>query len=191
MQHSDLIDLRQSPSGDMVRSYRPLWILLCVALLPLLFALVSYFGAIAVPEQRVNEGQLVVDQHTGFELISPDGETFNNQDRWQLLLVVTRCAADCEQWLQQMRQLHTLLGRDRGRVDYQLVLPPKDVSSAQISKGLTPPRTPIFSEQATADNQGLWLLDPLDNSVLRYRLDQPAKSILKDLKRLLKVSRIG
>ncbi|RDE24522.1 hypothetical protein DV711_02740 [Motiliproteus coralliicola] len=163
----------------------------------MLFAMVSYFGAIAVPEQRVNQGMLVDPQQPPFELRLRDGQVFEAQGRWQLLLFVTACDGACRQWQHQLTQLHTLLGRDRDRVGYQLVMPS---AAAQLSASDTAPASeintehtaiPLFSPQATPEIQGLWLVDPLGNRVLRYRLDQPAKAVLKDLKRLLKVSRIG
>ncbi|WP_421863479.1 hypothetical protein [Motiliproteus sp.] len=192
-------ELELKENGELPRirrSYRPLWTLLSVALLPLLLAMLSYFGSIAVPEQRVNQGQLVDAQQPGFELNRPDGLPFDGQGRWQLLLVVSHCDQVCEQWQHQLKQLHTLLGKDRDRVRYQLVLPDKPPTARPPSVPATEnlaTRADLlwFSAQATPDNRGLWLLDPLGNRVLRYHLDQPPQAVLKDLKRLLKVSRIG
>jgi len=39
--------------------------------------------------------------------------------------------------------------------------------------------------------EGVWVVDPNGNLVLRYNLAQPPEDLLKDLRRLLKVSRIG
>ena len=175
------------------RSYLPLNVLLAVALLPLFGAMLSYFGGIGVPDGRVNQGQLVVEQPP-FELQHQQGGVVERDGRWQLLLMVERCEEFCLQWQQRLEKLHRLLGRERPRVVLRLVLPNQDAISALEAVAIQadkPPPESFISASANKTNQGVWLLDPLGNRVLRYSLDQQPKQVLKDLKRLLKVSRIG
>jgi hypothetical protein len=178
------------------RNYRPLLALLGIAFLPMALAMFSYFAGIGVPAGRINTGELITT-HTSLEswqLNDTHGNRWQGQGRWQLLLVVEHCEDNCQVWQHTLGQLKKALGRDRLRVEQQLVLPlaAPDDETAQASGN---DRSVLVSTQASRENQGVWLADPLGNLVLRYRLDQPAqdlfKDLLKDLKRLLKVSNVG
>ncbi|WP_210396984.1 hypothetical protein [Motiliproteus sediminis] len=174
----------------MVRahSYRTLWLLLLVALLPLVAAMVMYFGRIALPEGRVNHGQLVPDP----TLLSADmlqtaaGKPWQGRGKWQLLQVADHCDQACNRWRHNLLQLHKALGRERGRVEPQWVgvAAPPDAADDQAPLVLTQPASELLKP-------GIWLADPLGNLVLYYRFDQSPKGVLLDLKRLLKVSKVG
>ena len=78
------------------------------------------------------------------------------------------CDAACDQSLEPLRRVHDALGKEADRV--QVV----GLGSDEIS--LEP---------------GIWIVDPLGNLVMRYSLEAELKGLLADLKKLLKVSRIG
>ncbi len=171
---------------------QPLLALLVIAILPLAAAIWSYFGGLGVPSGRVNRGELVspplaVDR---WKLTDSAGQPWQGAGRWQLLLVVEQCDADCQRWRYSLGQLQRALGRDQNRLGQQLVLPLRAFSDQQATPALED-MTRLLSAVVTAANQGIWLADPLGNLVLRYRLNQPPQDLLKDLKRLLKVSNIG
>lgn len=165
-----------------LRRYLSLWVLLAVALLPLLVALASYFGGVGVPSGRVNQGQLVLDQPplAQWQLVDQQGRPWSGAGQWQLLQVATACDAPCRAWRYYLVQLHKALGRERHRVAAQWV----DAAAEDAMDGLL-----RRSQQPLA--AGIWLADPLGNLVLYYRFDQPPQALLKDLKRLLKVSKVG
>lgn len=174
------------------RNYWPLLALLGMAILPLAVAMLSYFGGIGVPAGRVNTGELIATRTSveSWQLNDLNGEHWQGQGSWQLLLVVERCEADCQAWQHTLGQLKKALGRDRQRVEQQLVLP-LAVLGDETAQLRINARDLLVSAVATPENRGVWLADPLGNLVLRYRLDQPAEDLLKDLKRLLKVSNVG
>ncbi|MEH6823446.1 MAG: hypothetical protein V7629_05995 [Motiliproteus sp.] len=174
------------------RNYWPLLALLALATLPLALAMLSYFGGIGVPVGRVNQGQLVLTPTAvaSWQLRVSDGEPWQGQGRWQLLLVVERCEDGCLAWQYTLGQLHKALGRDRQRVERQLVLP-RAAAEGVTANGVIANKAVFVSAGVAASNQGIWLVDPLGNLVLRYRLDQPPQALFKDLKRLLKVSNVG
>lgn len=174
------------------RNYGPLLALLGLAILPLAMALLSYFGGIGVPVGRVNHGELVLTPTSvaSWQLSASDGEPWQGQGRWQLLLVVERCESSCLAWQYTLGQLQKALGRDRQRVERQLVLP-RAVADYAAANGEIANKAVFIGARVAASNQGIWLADPLGNLVLRYRLDQPPQALFKDLKRLLKVSNLG
>lgn len=179
------------------RSLLPLVLLLIISVVPLAGAMLSYFGDMAVPEGKVNHGRLVLDQQPlqQWQLLTGSGEQWQGQGRWQLLLLVPECQQQCQQWQHLLGQIKTSLGRDRDRVQPQLVLQrlPLAVSESSSEKmEATLGTQPVLTSDFARDlDSGIWLADPLGNMVLHYRLDQSPKELVKDLKRLLKVSKVG
>jgi hypothetical protein len=163
------------------RSYWPLGLMLLVSLVPLLLATASYFSGVGVPQGRTNRGELVLDRPplASPQLVDGQGQRWSGNGRWQLLLRVDQCLQPCLKWRHQLGQLIKALGKDSGRVEQQLV-----VSERASDRQLT-------SSQLSRLEPGIWLADPLGNLVLRYEFDQPPQALLKDLKRLLRVSKVG
>ena len=168
--------------------------MLLVAILPLAAALLSYFGGLALPQGKVNKGALVLQQPPlpQWNLTTVNGAAWQGQGRWQLLLVVSQCQQPCQHWQHLLEQIKTSLGRDRHRVQPQLVLPNLAAITGTVEiLDKRQDRAVLISPQATIVPPGIWLADPLGNLVLHYRLDQPPQDLVKDLKRLLKVSKVG
>ena len=167
------------------RPYTVLWLMLALALLPLLAAWVSYFGAIGLPEARVNRGDLVLDQPQlqRWQLRTTDGNPWRGGGQWQLLQLAAECGADCDRWRRDLLQLHKALGRERPRVALHWVnlAPPSGAAGLGLRR----------MDASVALAPGIWLADPLGNPVLYYRFDQSPRDLLLDLKRLLKVSKVG
>jgi hypothetical protein len=153
-------------------------------------------GALVDPPRPLEPLDLVelTGQHFGVEQL---------RGYWTLMHIETsRCDSACEQTLVQTRQLRLALGHDIDRVQrvYLATEPP-----------LLTPLAPILEEHprlrlVTGDRQGLapvlallgddavgavFLLDPLGNLVLRYRRGFDASGMFRDVKRLLRNSRIG
>lgn len=202
MNHS--ADSSGNVSADLTsrkRSLLPLALLLIISIVPLAGAMLSYFGDLAVPEGKVNHGRLVLDQQPlqQWQLLTDSGEQWQSQGRWQLLLLVPECQQQCQRWQHLLGQIKTSLGRDRDRVQPQLVLQRlpfavSESSSDSSSKEMAATKVtqPVLTSDFARDlDSGIWLADPLGNMVLHYRLDQSPKELVKDLKRLLKVSKVG
>lgn len=134
-------------------------------MIPIVLALVVYFGGFA-PQGTIAKGELLnpiltVDQWGGEEA------TFTGS--WSILKTQAGvCDSVCDQSLEPLRRVHDALGKEAGRV--QVV----GLGSDKVS--LEP---------------AIWIVDPLGNLVMRYSVDAELKGLLEDLKKLLKVSRIG
>jgi len=135
------------------------------SILPIVLAFVAYFGGYA-PDGTNAKGEvlnpvLTIDQWGGQE------ERFVGV--WSILKTQSGpCVAECGDRLESLRRVHDALGREADRV--QVV----DMSVEQIN--LEP---------------GIWVVDPLGNLVMRYAQDSELKALLDDMRKLLKVSRIG
>lgn len=171
-----------------------------VALLPLLLAVLMYFGGFAVPKGHTNHGELVVPP-LSVSLLGPEPLEYLEQNRtWQLMLVGQgECADNCSQWLHTMRQVHILMGREMDRVSRMFV------GTQSVGEGLKDsyPNLTVLktnetliqdfndSDSAPSDTWQLWLVDPLGNAMLRYDHRHTGYDIKDDLKKLLKLSKIG
>ncbi|WP_028116462.1 hypothetical protein [Ferrimonas senticii] len=106
-------------------------------------------------------------------------------EQWQIITYApSNCAADCQQQLQQLSQAHIALGREQRRVV------PIVYSAAPM---LLPERlVPVIAAplQAPLAPYALVVVDPLGQWVLGYPPGQ-TQAMLKDLRKLLKLSRIG
>ena len=129
---------------------------------------------------------------------------------WTMLYVGDAdCAQGCQQALYNMRQVWKSLGRRSERVKGLYLLADKSAATELQGfveaehKGLVLARMAAADKSAwlgffsldgsikplEADN--IYIIDPLGNWVLVYRPEDPAKGLLKDLKKLLRLSQIG
>ena len=151
------------------------WLVWAVGVIPVLIAIMMYFFGLMLPHDRTHNGELLQGKHlNSWQLRTSEP---NNKPQWQLLLTTPQsCQQNCEQWWQVLDKVHTALGKDQGRV----VLSRIDTSHSDLPQ-------PDFNRLGAA----VWIADPKGNLVLRYSLDEQPKQVLKDLRKLLKVSRIG
>ncbi len=123
--------------------------------------------------------------------------------RWSyVVLAGDGCDALCNERLYLTRQVRTSVNKDMSRVQRVLVLraPPADLDALRAEQPdlvvmvLTGPQWQAFETQfGPADRSGhtLFMVDPLGNLMMRYQPEVPAKGVLKDLRKLLKVSQVG
>lgn len=134
-----------------------------------------------------NNGAFVDPPSTITELgwSTQDGATLSTSGQWWLWTVAAQCKEACTETLKNLRATHILLNREAKRVrrgittlsDYT---PPSDQPDLLGIRTTSPQPSP-----------GVYIVDPLGNLVFFYALDTNPKLILKDLKKLLKVSQIG
>ena len=137
-----------------------------------------------------NNGSFVVPATSAaaLELIDSTGRPMDGWKNWWLWVVAPDgCLRVCEAALQQLRQLHVLLNKDAGRVQRALLTRP-DRAPAVLAEY---PRLVHLSGSLAELSEGIYIVDPNGNLVLFYPLSEAGKSVLDDLKRLLKLSRIG
>ena len=139
---------------------------------------------------------------------------------WTLMYVVEgECGRDCERNLYNLRQVRLALNQRKDRVRRVAVVQGPGQLPAELlaehrglvvvgeAPGAPGAREALVEQVRTApvDGQGpdgtdaggaapldgVWLLDPNGNLVLRFAPDLDPRNMLKDVKHLLKVSRIG
>ena len=170
--------------------------------LPLVAALVLNVAAPGwLPFGRVNRGELVqppqpvaVDDVQALDgtAFGPDGEAV-----WQIVYVGSSpCDEACAMALAKMRQARLALGKDAGRVArWWLMTGQADARSVSDARaqhpGLRLGVVAAGSVLVPGQPGSVRLVDPAGLLVLRYPPEASASAILKDLKRLLRISTQG
>ena len=156
------------------------------------------------PEQTVNYGQLIEARRLpDAPLMLDGGSTLRSSDwrgKWLLVMVDTAaCDAYCEKKLYFMRQVRLAQGKEMGRVERVFLITDK----APVAGPKLAPYDGTWLVRAGdgdlleafpaagSRTAHIYLVDPLGNVILRYPHDPDPRRMIKDLQRLLKVSRIG
>jgi hypothetical protein len=195
-------------------SRRQFLLLLAIFLLPLLAAcLLFYLFPQARPQSTVNYGQLVTPARPLPDLALRDGQgrsigAQTLKGKWTLLyLAAQTCPESCQQRVFLSRQVRTALNKDSQRVQRVYLAPDAAALAAAhaamaaqqpdliwlVDTGGPGQRASDFFGAQPAD--ALELIDPLGNWMMIYPPRDPPqqefKGMLKDLKRLLRLSHIG
>ena len=141
-----------------------------------------------------------------FKIINKSGDTWDKKtfmDKWTLLYIGEEtCDLYCEASLFKMRQVRLTLGRDSERVARIFIGIDNNKIKHNINeilKNYSQMQTSWFNSADVHDalssykleKNHIYLIDPLGNLMMRYTKDATSKGMKKDLKRLLKVSKIG
>ena len=149
----------------------------------------SYFS-----QNTVNYGELItpviVTEKSDIELLGDatlDGI-------WTFAYVTESCDAICDKAIEDVKTIRTLINMDMRRI--QRVLIAKDGSRpSQEDESLIHARIKneeLSAKLASFPKTSIFLIDPIGNFMLYYTpIDINVKFVFKDLKRLLKYSRIG
>lgn len=116
-------------------------------------------------------------------------ESMIDSGHWWLATVARDCDEVCKDAVLQLRQLHILLARDATRVKRSFIALDGAEPDASLSGAY--PELVLFSTSTETLREGVYIVDPLGNVVLRYEFRDAGKPVLDDLKKLLKVSHIG
>ncbi|NNM14639.1 MAG: hypothetical protein HKO58_09950 [Gammaproteobacteria bacterium] len=191
------VDLEQQKRG------RRLFLLMFVIFFGpfLLAALAKNFGWF-VQQDTVNYGTLLEPsvQVTDASLQSSrNDQAVQLREKWSLVVSLPAgCADECIKTLREIEAIHLLLNRDIQRVQL-LLIDDMDVEVGVYTHELqNNPALEIvrkeFSQAVPHDAHGLqgtYLVDPKGFLVMHYPQILESKKLQKDLKRLLKYSRIG
>ena len=101
-----------------------------------------------------------------------------------------------------MRQIHKLLAKDQHRVIRMIVhldapstelnaLIAREYPNALNMYGDEKDISSALGDSARIHQNETYIMDPIGNVMMRFTQDQPNQLLLKDLKKLLKVSQIG
>ncbi len=184
-----------------------------------IFAVPLILASIYLQLVRISGGQLGVTSRgqliqpavplTDFSLQQQEGQ-FNLdtvRGSWTMLYMPEgRCTDACRLNLYHMRQVRLALNHRMDRVQRAVLVESPDQLDAQliaehvglmVAQGSTEEqatlRNQIHAAEAAMDNlqDAIYLIDPFGNVMLRFPPNLAPKSMLKDIKHLLKVSRIG
>lgn len=188
-------------NGEAGRSGRMQLLLIAVVFFgPLIGAAWLYYGGDSLqPETRANHGALLEPIVNLHELV-PDSAVLGNR-AWLLLYAnAAVCAEDCRHALYTTRQSRLMLGKEMDRVMRVFLHgaePPDTLFIAEEHGGLITLQDDAL--RSVLDNKkprslaagGYYLIDPHGNLVLYFRPDINPRDMVADMKRLLKLSRIG
>lgn len=135
------------------------------------------------------------------------GPIFGSREaKWRVMyLLPQQCDASCEHALFSLNQIWVALGKNSDRVEALVVATTQsdqqvlsDMSAYPHVSVLTPDNQSVNKVFKDAQSDGIFLVDTLDNVILRYPLYQEqqqavmaSRDILADMRKLLKLSRIG
>lgn len=194
------------------RSNLTFWILVVVCAFPYLGGWLYYQFRDQLPHPVTsNHGALIspVRQVGELPLTGPDGATFNTADlrgKWVLATVAdSSCAEACQQNLYYLRQVRQAMGNERRRVERLLILTetshlPELQTHLPEHEGMKVaigPSASISQLESLLHNpnpvakDGIYIIDPLGNVMMSYPPSFNGELIIKDLRRLLKVSQVG
>lgn len=190
--------------NDSVRRGRRQFLLLAAFFLgPLALAFVIYYGFDWRPAGSTEHGELLRPPLSLPDLaIGPehDGTVPRLRHRWSLLVIEREgCPETCQLVLYKTRQVRTALARERDRTQRVLRVT-GDFDRPLIE--LQHPDLVIVTDQDAAaaeldaslgelETDFVYVVDPLGNLMMRFPRDTAMKAIHTDLKKLLRLSRIG
>lgn len=192
------------------QSRKLLLLLILIFLIPIAFAIIAYQNRI-LWFGTTNHGILLkkLVPIANLDLQSQDGIPIKNdffKNHWTLLLLETKsCDKACQEKIYDLRQIRLATGKDMERIQRVLITLSSE-NKPELDQLITKyfPETKHFNvpeanlleffkneeiKNVAISSSSLYLVDPLGNIMMVYRHDEPAKGILKDLKRLLYVSK--
>ena len=156
------------------------------------------------PQGHVNYGTLIQPAHplaqTKFQGSNGAQYDFNRRGKWILLVADSgSCNARCREKIYLMRQIRLAQGREMDRIECVWLVDDKERPTAEMLKLhadgviLTGAEQSVLrefpAERSYRDH--IYLIDPLGNLMMRFPVNPDPQGVQKDIKRLLKVSRIG
>lgn len=188
---------------DRKRSARVYLVLIAAVFFgPLLLAAWLYYGGyFTQPDSRANNGALL-EPIVNLEDALPGSPLHEVRDgRWLLLYQAAGpCDDACRNGLYTIRQVRLMLGREMDRVGRIFLhddTPLDRVFLDSEHQGLTTleePSLTAFLESRTPaglSEGGYYLIDPQGNLVLYFDPQLDPRDVVDDIKRLLRLSRIG
>lgn len=196
--------------NQVPRSRGQFYLLVALFFGPLIAAVLLYFAFPDFqPHERTNYGELVNPAQPIPEplaLLDADAKPLDRETlrgRWTYLyLGADACDKACEDKLYQIRQIRTLLNEKQPRVQ-RVYLAPDAAALPALRAQLheTHPDLRFYTEPDAAqplraffkshDPQAVYLIDPLGNWLMVYPAAAESTGILKDIKKLLRISQIG
>ncbi len=202
--------LDRSEKSKLFYSRAKLVFIFTLFLGPLVVAFVWYYGlgAILVPGGKANHAPLInpVVTLTPFENSLYDNRRITLESlkhKWTFIHIVhSPCEELCQKSLYNTRQIRIALGKGANRVQRYVIVGDRSLADkiqrnhadAGVIKlsdgGLVVQLLPIMERHRIGVNDAI-LIDPLGNVMMLIPIGLDPRLLLKDLKKLLKLSRIG
>lgn len=168
---------------------------------PLAVAALMYYSGNLHPAGRTNHGELLEPIVNVFEVL-PELSFAGQVDAYWVLIYPNdgACTDECRNNLITIRQLRLMLGKEMDRVIRVFLhgeSSPDTVFLENEHAGLITSRDSGFTrllnnkKPAMLPAGGLFLMDPLGNLVMYFEPGIDPADMVEDIKRLLKLSRIG
>jgi len=181
---------------------RQLVLIAAVFLGPLAVAAWLYFqGGVLQPTGRTNHGALLEPIVNLNDALPESAVHAHNDQTWLLVYANTAgCGDPCRDALFTSRQSRLMLGREMGRVQRIFLRgesAPDTVFMTEEHQDLIALEDSSLDRLLTNKNPadlppgGYFLIDPLGNLVMYFPPDLDPSEMVDDIKRLLKLSRIG
>lgn len=187
------------------RSNTTLWLLLASFLLPAVLAYAYFFFGDRPEPDTYGELITPVIDIERLELTDVlDNPIPRNEltSTWRMLYITAdTCPEQCQQSLYNMRQINIALGKNQSRVDHTVL------HSATVQPGfidllekqhphilrarIPEQKLQLLQLQNPAQQSAIYLMDPHGNIMMRFVDGLDPKLILKEINKLLKISRIG
>jgi hypothetical protein len=155
---------------------------------PFLLAWLAYEMQWTGGHQAGNYGELVPPRVLAGPLTPLKG-------KWVLVTAdAAACDAACERKLYVVRQSRKAQGKEQARIERLWLLLDDATPRAELLaaiEGTRVVRDAGLARSLPGGGDGIYLVDPLGNLMMRFPADADPARVLKDLQRLLKYSRIG
>lgn len=187
---------------------KQIWILsLLIAIIvgPMLFAWVLVQKNEKIQFKLNHHGDLISPLPTLKAFAKTDFSPY--QGKWLMMIVTpTQCDTSQTHWFYQLHQMKIALGKNASRLEQVFVsLSPEaatscetsfqnytDVASLMIAEDQFVTHLGAYSQSIKREQYGeLFLVDPKGHIMMHYDANVPVKDVLTDVKRLLRVSKIG
>jgi cytochrome oxidase Cu insertion factor (SCO1/SenC/PrrC family) len=193
-------------------SYAPLWILLALSAFPYIAGTLYFQFRDSLPVNSNNYGELVqpAREIPHIEITQSDGTVKKLSDyekKWLMLYVLDRrCEEDCRKNLYYMRQIRKAMAQDRFRINRLLLVEGASGIDAELQQlmadypgvdiaTVNPQSKQSFYAVLKDEGQNnfgkILLIDPMGNYMMKYDPQPDPEKVLKDIKKLLSISRIG
>jgi len=180
------------------------YLLIAVFVVPLLIAIAMYAMRDHMPTTKsISHGELIHPAQPiqtlsiklkSNEIIDLQGLT----GKWTYILYSPNgCDLQCEASLFKLRQTKKATGRELNRIQSALLIDINKVSTQILERNQ---RTRVgqllkleieSGEQKQLVNGVIYLIDPNGNLMMQYDAETTSRGMLKDIKKLLKISNIG
>ncbi|MDB2589665.1 hypothetical protein N9345_04750 [Candidatus Thioglobus sp.] len=177
-----------------MNSKKELWVLLASFVLPIGFGTAFfYLSPTSFTQSTVNYGEFVnpVISTTEKDIVIDEAYDASLQGIWTLAYVTDKCEQSCLKTLEDMKTIRILTNENMRRIQNLLIANAKadNIDSQMlIARG----SSNLMKKLNSFPNNHLFLIDPLGNIMLHYNPEGLViKQVIKDLKRLFKLSRIG